>query len=60
MYARPTMRKLGVLQHLATCRCYQQNLVAHAYEGADGYKQELTMLEMKWDSDGWPLVDPED
>jgi arabinan endo-1,5-alpha-L-arabinosidase len=35
-------------------------LVVHAYEAADGYKQKLKMLEMKWDKDGWPVVDPED
>jgi len=35
-------------------------LVLHAYETADKYKQKLKMLEMKWDQDGWPVVDPKD
>jgi arabinan endo-1,5-alpha-L-arabinosidase len=35
-------------------------LVLHAYETADKYKQKLKMLEMKWDKDGWPVVDPKD
>ena len=35
-------------------------LVVHAYEAADKYQQKLKMLEMKWDRDGWPVVDPED
>ncbi len=35
-------------------------LVVHAYEAADNYQQKLKMLEMKWDRDGWPVVDPED
>jgi arabinan endo-1,5-alpha-L-arabinosidase len=32
-------------------------MVLHAYESADRYKQKLKVLEMKWDGDGWPLVD---
>ena len=35
-------------------------LVLHAYETADNYKQKLKILDMKWDADGWPLVDPQD
>jgi arabinan endo-1,5-alpha-L-arabinosidase len=35
-------------------------LVLHAYETADKYKQKLKVLEMKWDRDGWPVVDPAD
>jgi arabinan endo-1,5-alpha-L-arabinosidase len=35
-------------------------LVLHAYETADRYKQKLKVLEMKWDQDGWPVVDPKD
>jgi arabinan endo-1,5-alpha-L-arabinosidase len=35
-------------------------LVMHAYETADRYKQKLKVLEMKWDKDGWPTVDPKD
>ena len=35
-------------------------MVLHAYESADRYKQKLKVLEMKWDSEGWPLVDPSD
>ena len=33
-------------------------LVLHAYETADKFKQKLKVLDMKWDKDGWPLVDP--
>jgi len=32
-------------------------MVLHAYESADRYKQKLKVLEIKWDGDGWPLVD---
>lgn len=35
-------------------------LVLHAYETADHYLQKLKILEMKWDADGWPVVDPKD
>jgi arabinan endo-1,5-alpha-L-arabinosidase len=33
-------------------------LVLHAYETADRYKQKLKVLDIKWDKDGWPMVDP--
>lgn len=35
-------------------------LVLHAYETADHYKSKLKVLEMTWDADGWPSVDPQD
>jgi arabinan endo-1,5-alpha-L-arabinosidase len=35
-------------------------LVLHAYETADNYMQKLKILEMKWDRDGWPVVDAAD
>lgn len=35
-------------------------MVLHAYETADNYLQKLKILEMKWDHDGWPVVDPAD
>jgi arabinan endo-1,5-alpha-L-arabinosidase len=35
-------------------------MVAHAYETADDYKQKLKILDIAWDKDGWPLVDPKD
>jgi arabinan endo-1,5-alpha-L-arabinosidase len=35
-------------------------LVLHAYETADKYKQKLKVMEMKWDSDGWPTVERKD
>ena len=35
-------------------------MVLHAYESADNYLQKLKILEMKWDQDGWPTVDPDD
>ncbi|SFU83629.1 arabinan endo-1,5-alpha-L-arabinosidase [Pseudoduganella namucuonensis] len=35
-------------------------MVLHAYETADKYEQKLKIMEMKWDKDGWPTVDPED
>jgi arabinan endo-1,5-alpha-L-arabinosidase len=36
----------------------KEYLVLHAYETADKFKQKLKVLDMKWDKDGWPLVDP--
>lgn len=35
-------------------------LVLHAYETADNYLQKLKILTMKWDKEGWPLVDAAD
>lgn len=35
-------------------------VVLHAYESADKYKQKLKVLEMKWDKDGWPVLDQKD
>jgi arabinan endo-1,5-alpha-L-arabinosidase len=35
-------------------------LVLHAYETADNYRQKLKILDLGWDQDGWPLVDPKD
>ncbi|MFB9240926.1 arabinan endo-1,5-alpha-L-arabinosidase [Massilia antarctica] len=35
-------------------------LVMHAYETADNYLQKLKILDMRWDKDGWPAVDPQD
>jgi arabinan endo-1,5-alpha-L-arabinosidase len=35
-------------------------MVLHAYESADRYKQKLKVLEMKWDADGWPVLDQAD
>ncbi len=35
-------------------------MVLHAYETGDKYLQKLKVLEMKWDKDGWPVVDPKD
>ncbi len=35
-------------------------LVLHAYETADKYLQKLKVLEMRWDQQGWPVVDPKD
>lgn len=35
-------------------------MVLHAYETADGYLQKLKIIDMKWDKDGWPTVDPDD
>ena len=35
-------------------------LVFHAYETADKYLQKLKVLDMKWDADLWPKVDPKD
>ncbi|WUR11369.1 arabinan endo-1,5-alpha-L-arabinosidase [[Empedobacter] haloabium] len=33
-------------------------LVLHAYETADRYQQKLKVLDIGWDSAGWPTVDP--
>jgi arabinan endo-1,5-alpha-L-arabinosidase len=33
-------------------------LVFHAYETADKYLQKLKVLELTWDADAWPVVDP--
>lgn len=35
-------------------------MVLHAYETADNYVQKLKILEMKWDKEGWPMVDAPD
>ncbi|WP_308495214.1 arabinan endo-1,5-alpha-L-arabinosidase [Duganella qianjiadongensis] len=35
-------------------------LVLHAYETADDFLQKLKVLEIRWDSAGWPAVDPAD
>ena len=35
-------------------------LVLHAYETADKYKQKLKVMDIRWDKDGWPTVDPKD
>ena len=35
-------------------------LVLHAYETADHYKQKLKVMDIRWDKDGWPTVDPKD
>lgn len=35
-------------------------MVLHAYETADKYLQKLKVLEMTWDAQGWPQVDPRD
>jgi arabinan endo-1,5-alpha-L-arabinosidase len=35
-------------------------LVLHAYETADKYLSKLKILEIKWDRDGWPEVNPQD
>ncbi|WP_075795062.1 arabinan endo-1,5-alpha-L-arabinosidase [Massilia putida] len=35
-------------------------LVLHAYETADRYKQKLKVMDIRWDKDGWPTVDPKD
>lgn len=32
-------------------------MVLHAYETADRYLQKLKVLEMKWDKEGWPVVE---
>ncbi len=33
-------------------------MVLHAYETADDYLQKLKILDIAWDKDGWPAVDP--
>jgi arabinan endo-1,5-alpha-L-arabinosidase len=35
-------------------------MVLHAYETADDYLQKLKIMEMTWDANGWPVVDPAD
>jgi len=35
-------------------------MVLHAYETADNYLQKLKIMEMKFDAEGWPVVDPAD
>jgi arabinan endo-1,5-alpha-L-arabinosidase len=35
-------------------------LVLHAYETADKYLQKLKILNIHWDKEGWPLVDPKE
>jgi arabinan endo-1,5-alpha-L-arabinosidase len=35
-------------------------LVLHAYETADRYRQKLKVLQIRWDKDAWPVVDPRD
>jgi len=35
-------------------------MVLHAYESADGFKQKLKVLEMRWDKDAWPVLDQKD
>ncbi|MCU6432590.1 arabinan endo-1,5-alpha-L-arabinosidase [Undibacterium sp. Jales W-56] len=35
-------------------------LVLHAYETADNYLQKLKILEIQWDQDNWPMLDPKD
>ena len=35
----------------------KDELVFHAYEAADNDFHRLKIAEMKWDADGWPLVD---
>jgi arabinan endo-1,5-alpha-L-arabinosidase len=35
-------------------------LVLHAYETADKYLQKLKIMEIKWDKELWPMVDPHD
>jgi arabinan endo-1,5-alpha-L-arabinosidase len=35
-------------------------MVVHAYETADDYKQKLKIMDISWDKDGWPTVDPQD
>ncbi|HEY8026954.1 MAG TPA: arabinan endo-1,5-alpha-L-arabinosidase [Burkholderiaceae bacterium] len=35
-------------------------MVLHAYETADRYLQKLKIMEMHWDAEGWPNVDPRD
>lgn len=33
-------------------------MVLHAYETADRYKPKLKVLQIYWDKEGWPVVDP--
>jgi arabinan endo-1,5-alpha-L-arabinosidase len=35
-------------------------LVLHAYETADNFLQKLKVMEMRWDAQGWPVVDAAD
>jgi arabinan endo-1,5-alpha-L-arabinosidase len=35
-------------------------MVLHAYESADKYLQKLKIMQIQWDKDGWPTVDPRD
>jgi arabinan endo-1,5-alpha-L-arabinosidase len=35
-------------------------MVLHAYETADNYLQKLKIIDIKWDKDGWPVVDAQD
>ncbi|MEO7497071.1 MAG: arabinan endo-1,5-alpha-L-arabinosidase [Massilia sp.] len=35
-------------------------MVLHAYDTNDRYRPKLKILEIKWDKDGWPAVDPKD
>ena len=35
-------------------------MVLHAYETADKYRQKLKVLDMTWDSEGWPVLDQKD
>ncbi|WP_374359628.1 arabinan endo-1,5-alpha-L-arabinosidase [Pseudoduganella danionis] len=35
-------------------------LVMHAYETADDFLQKLKVMEIRWDSAGWPMVDSAD
>jgi arabinan endo-1,5-alpha-L-arabinosidase len=35
-------------------------IVMHAYETADNYLQKLKILDIKWDKEDWPTVNPDD
>ena len=35
-------------------------LVLHAYETADNYLQKLKILDIHWDAEGWPQVNPKE
>jgi len=35
-------------------------MVLHAYETKDKYLQKLKVMDMRWDSAGWPVVDAAD
>jgi arabinan endo-1,5-alpha-L-arabinosidase len=35
-------------------------LVFHAYDARDDGQSKLKILEMTWDSSGWPAVNPRD